>query len=154
MAKRPEISKTQAVHDYVSTHPDAMSSEIAAALSEQGIDIKPGYVANIKTKINKTREGKKAATKAGTKRAKKRAKKAAAVEAAAPAAPAIVEKPAKGGEMITLEHVRKAAEVIAKVGGFHRVTELLEIIRELGGVKKFRDLAEAMSTTAYDDIPF
>ena len=65
-----------------------------------------------------------------------------------------MEKPAKGGETITLEHVRKAAEVIAKVGGFHRVTELLEIIRVLGGVKKFRDLAEAMSCGVWDDIPF
>jgi hypothetical protein len=35
-----------------------------------------------------------------------------------------------------------------------RVTEVLAAIKELGGVKKFKDLAEAMSVTGTDDIPF
>ena len=124
-----------------------MNSEIASALTKQGIDIKAGYVANIRPRLTRTRKGKKANKKA----AKKAANKPATVEAVAPAS---VEKPAKAGEMITLEQVKKVAEAIAKVGGFHRACELLEIIRELGGVKKFKDLAEAMSASDYDDIPF
>ena len=131
MAKRPEISKTQAVHDYLSTHPEAMSGEIAAALTKQGFEIKPGYVSNIKTKLNKTRK------------TKKKAKKQAAP---AEAAPAIVEKPAKAGDTFTLEQVQKVAQAIGRIGGQHRVSELLEVIWELGGVKKFKDLAEAMAT--------
>ena len=34
------------------------------------------------------------------------------------------------------------------------MTEVLDVIKETGGVKKFRDLAEAMTATATDDIPF
>ena len=44
------------------------------------------------------------------------------------------------------------------MGGFQRMTEVLEIIKEAGGVKKFKDLAEAMSVTetaaASDGMPF
>ena len=54
MAKKPKISKTQAVRDYLKDHPGAMNVEIAAALNKQGIKITPGHVATIKTKINKT----------------------------------------------------------------------------------------------------
>ena len=53
MAKKQAISKTQAVRDYLKAHPGAMSKEIAAALTKQGIEINAGHVANIKTKINK-----------------------------------------------------------------------------------------------------
>ena len=31
---------------------------------------------------------------------------------------------------------------------------MLEVIKELGGVKKFKDLVEAMTVTSTDDIPF
>ena len=62
MAKSKEMNKSQAVKDYLKAHPKAMSSEIAAALlSEQGIDIKPGYVANIKTKLKLKRKIKRSA---------------------------------------------------------------------------------------------
>jgi hypothetical protein len=54
---------------------------------------------------------------------------------------------------------------VAEKGFFHwpslplpllgqRMTEVLEVIKELGGMKKFKDLAEAMSATSTDDIPF
>ncbi len=143
MAKKPAISKTQAVRDYLSVHPGAMSKEIAAALTKRGIKINAGHVANIKTKINK-----ETATK------KKAAKKPAAVAvAAAPAAPASVEKPTTNGGTITLEQVKKVAHTIKQLGGIQRMTEVLAVIKELGGVKKFKDLAEAMTVTATDEIP-
>jgi hypothetical protein len=140
MAKKQAITKTQAVRDYLKDHPEAMSGEIAAALTKQGVTINAGHVANIKTKINK---------ESGTKKA---AKKPAV--AAIPAAPAVVEKPTKNGDSITLEQVKKVAQTIKTLGGLQRVTEVLAVIKELGGVKKFKDLAEAMSVTATDAIPY
>jgi arginine repressor len=139
MAKKQKVNKTQAVRDYLKNHPKAMSGEIAAALNKQGVKITPKQVANIKTKINKARTTKKAA------------KQQAAVEVAAPTA---VEKPTKAGDTITLDQVKKVAQTIKAIGGFQRVTEVLEVIRELGGVRKFKDLAEAMSATETDAIPY
>ena len=48
------MSKTQAVLDYLKTHPAAVPSEIATALNKQSIKITPSYVATIKMKIYKT----------------------------------------------------------------------------------------------------
>ena len=142
MAKKAKISKTQAVRDYLKGHPGAMNVEIAAALTKQGITITPAHVGTIKT-INKKAHA-----------AKQAAKKPAAVEAAAPAAPAVAEKPATNGGMITLEQIKKMAKTINTLGGYQRVTEVLGVIKEMGGVKKFRDLAEAMTATEADAIPF
>ncbi len=140
MAKKPKISKTQAVRDYLKAHPGTMSKEIAAALTKQGIKINAGHVANIKTKINK---------EAATKRAAKK-------PAVAPvAAPAIVEKATNGGT-ITLDQVKKVAHTVKMLGGFQCMTEVLAVIKDCGGVKKFKDLAEAMSVaaTVTDEIPY
>jgi hypothetical protein len=138
MAKKKAVTKTQAVRDYLDAHPGAMSKEIAAALTKQGVKINAGHVANIKTKINMA-----AATKKTTKK-----------PAAAPAVPAVVEKPTNNGGTITLEQVKKVAHTIQTLGGFQRLTEVLEVIKECGGVKKFKELAEAMSVTATDAIPY
>jgi DNA/RNA endonuclease YhcR with UshA esterase domain len=65
-----------------------------------------------------------------------------------------VEKSAANVGTITLDQVKKVAQTIKTLGGYQRVTELLEIIKETGGMKKFKDLAEAISATASDAIPF
>ena len=139
MAKKQKVNKTQAVRDYLKTHPKAMSGEIAAALTKQGIKINPGHVANIKTQINKTRTAKKAA------------KKQAAVEAAVPA---VVEKPTKAADTVTLEHVKAVALTVKTLGGSVRLYELLGLIKDVGGLKKFKDLLEAISGPETDVIPF
>lgn len=139
MAKKQKVNKSQAVRDYLKVHAGARSSEIAAALTKKGIKITPSYISNLKSKIKRTRTAKKAA------------KKQMAVEAAAPA---VVEKPTKAANTITLDQVRKVAQTMKTLGGYQRVTEVLEAIRELGGVKKFKDLAEAISATETDAIPF
>ena len=139
MAKKQKVNKSQAVRDYLKVHAGAMSSEIAAALTKKGIKITPSHVANIKSKIKRTRIAKKAANKQ---------------VAAKAAAPAVVEKPTKAANTITVDQVRKVAQTIKTLGGYQRVTEVLEVIRELGGVKKFKDLAEAISATETDAIPF
>ncbi len=54
MEKRQGVNKSQAVRDYLKSHPGATSSRIADALSQQGITITLGQVAAVKTKIYKT----------------------------------------------------------------------------------------------------
>jgi len=61
------------------------------------------------------------------------------------AAPALAEKPTKAGDTITLEQIRKVAQTVKTIGGFGCLNELLGLIREVGGVRKFKDLGDAMS---------
>lgn len=53
MAKKQGVNKTRAVHDYWKAHPRETSSQIAEALTKQGINISSQYVANIKSKSKK-----------------------------------------------------------------------------------------------------
>lgn len=138
MAKKQKVNKTQAVRDYLKTHPKAMSGEIATALTKQGIKINAGHVANIKTQINKARTVKRAAKK----------------QAVEVAVPAVVETTVKAGATVTLEHVKAVALTVKTLGGPVRLYELLGLIKEVGGLKKFKDLLEAISGTDTDAIPF
>jgi len=52
----------------------------------------------------------------------------AAKKAAVASAPAVVEKPMTNGGTITLEQIKKVAHTIKTLGGFQRVTEVLEVI--------------------------
>ena len=142
MAKKQKVNKTQAVRDYLKAHPKAMSREIATALTKQGIKINAGHVANIKTKINKQQPAKKAAV----------AKPVAAVSAS----PATTEpeKNGKAAVTVTLEHVKAVALTVKSLGGSVRLYELLGLIKDVGGLKKFKDLVEAISGTETDAIPF
>ena len=139
MAKKQKVNKTQAVRDYLKAHRKAMSGEIATALTKQGIKIAAGHVANIKTKINKDRAAKKAV--------------AAKPVVAVPATPAIAEN-GKAAATVTLEHVKAVALTVNTLGGSVRLYELLGLIKEVGGLKKFKDLLEAISGTETDAIPF
>ncbi|MGA2063312.1 MAG: hypothetical protein ABSG67_22810 [Thermoguttaceae bacterium] len=126
MAKKQKVNKTQTVRGYLKVHPKAMSGEIAAALKKQGIKITPKHVANIKAKINKARTVKKLA-------------KQKAAPVTEPAAP--VEKAAN---TVTVEQVKAVAQTIKAIGGFDRLNELLGLIREVGGLRRFKDLLDAM----------
>jgi arginine repressor len=53
--KKPEVSKTQAVHDYLMAHKKAKNAEVVAALAQRGITITIGYVRTIKAKKNQRR---------------------------------------------------------------------------------------------------
>ena len=70
--------------------------------------------------------------------------KQAPAPASVPAAPAKAAAPAG---TIALEHVKAVARTVQAVGGFDRLNDLLVVIREVGGLKKFKDLSEAMSAT-------
>ncbi len=49
----PQVSKTQAVRDYLKTHRGPTPSEIVAAMAKQGIKMSRSHAANIKTTISK-----------------------------------------------------------------------------------------------------
>ncbi len=74
--------------------------------------------------------------------------------APAPVEPGVVEKPMKPADTITLDQVRKVAQTVKTMGGFQRMVEVINVIKEAGGVKKFKDLAEAMSATETDVVSF
>ena len=140
MAKKPKVNKTQAVKEYLKANPKAKNQAVADALAKKGITLSANYVATIKTQI------KKAST----------AKKAAKPVAAVPATPVVAEpeKNGKAAATVTLEHVKAVALTVKTLGGSVRLYELLGLIKEVGGVKKFKDLLEAISGTETDAIPF
>jgi hypothetical protein len=135
MAKQ-KVNKTKAVKDYLKTHRGAMSSEIAKALAKQGIKINPGHVANIKSSLKRKRVARKA----------KAAKLVAAVPAISTAAVvAAAEAPAKTTNAITLEQIKAVSQMVKSIGGFCHLHEMLSVIKEVGGLKKFKDLLDAMA---------
>ena len=58
---------------------------------------------------------------------------------------ATVEKPTKNGDVVTLEQVKAVAQTVRAIGGFGRLNELLGLIRGVGGVRRFKDLSDAIS---------
>lgn len=63
MANSQEVSKTQAVKNYLKENPDASGKAIAEALTKQGLSITPNYAANIKSELNKQQRSKRSASK-------------------------------------------------------------------------------------------
>ena len=139
MAKKQKVNKTQAVKEYLKANPNAKNQAVVEAMAKKGITLSANYVATIKTQSKKVRTVKKAA------------KKQAAVEAVAPAA---LEQPTKAVVTVTLEHVKAVALTVKTLGGSVRLYELLGLIKDVGGLKKFKDLLEAISGTETDAIPF
>ena len=142
MATKEKVNKSLAVRDYLKANRNATNLEVAAALAKKGIVVTANYVANLKSQAKRKRRARKVAA----------ATPAAAVPAFSSEAPA--EKPTKAAETITLEQIRKVAETVKTIGGFARLHELLAVIKEVGGPKKFRELLEAMAVSQTDKIPF
>ena len=72
--------------------------------------------------------------------------KPAEAAVAQPAA-AAEEKPARPGDAITIEQIRQVGQMVRIIGGFDRLNEMIGVIREVGGLKRFKDLLEAMAVT-------
>jgi hypothetical protein len=142
MAKAEKVNKSKAVRDYLEAHPGTANKEVAEALTKKGITIKADYVATIKANMKATQAQRKAAKA-----------QAAAPEMATATAAIVSEKPAKPSDTLTLEHVKAVAKTMKDIGGFGPLNNLLGTIKEVGGVKKFKDLMEAMSVEP-DDIRF
>ena len=138
MAKKQKVNKTQAVKEYLKANPMAKNQAVADALAKKGITLTANYVATIKTQIKKASI----------------AKKVAKPVAAVPASPVAVE-PEKNGKTaatVTLEHVKAVALTVKTLGGPVRLYELLGLIKEVGGVKKFKDLLDAMTVPEENTI--
>jgi len=63
------------------------------------------------------------------------------------AAPAAAESPTKVANAITLEQIKAVGQMVRTIGGFRRLHEMLGVIKEVGGLRKFKDLLEAMEVT-------
>jgi hypothetical protein len=66
MAKKPSISKAQAVRDFLKAHPGTGNKEIAQTLGKQGMKISPNHVANIKSKMDVSKGKRKRRSKAAS----------------------------------------------------------------------------------------
>ena len=60
-------------------------------------------------------------------------------------AKAVAEKPTKVADAITITQVRTVAELVTLIGGFDRCHEMLGVIRDVGGLKRMKDLLEALA---------
>ncbi len=60
MAKKQEVSKSQAVRDYLKAHRKATNKGVSEALAKTGIEVSPNHVANIKAKSNTRRKAARA----------------------------------------------------------------------------------------------
>ena len=138
MARKQKVNKTEAVSAFLKTHGGATRGEIVAAMAKQGIKITPSHVGNIKSQLKR-------------KLARKRKP-----QEAPRSEPVAAEKPAKAGDTITISQVRAVAQTVRAVGGTDRLNDLLGLIREVGGIRKFKDLVEAMTVTEVEPgkIPF
>jgi len=58
---------------------------------------------------------------------------------------AVVGKPTKAADAITIAQVRDVAQLVTLVGGFGRCHELLGVIRDVGGLRRMKDLLEALA---------
>jgi hypothetical protein len=65
--------------------------------------------------------------------------------AVAEPAAAVPEMAAKPGNVITLGQIKAVSRMVKTIGGFRRLHEMLEIIRGVGGARKFQDLLDAMA---------
>ena len=73
-------------------------------------------------------------------------KRTVAVEAATIAAPvAAAGTAAKPANTITLEQIKAVSQTVKAIGGVERLNQTLDLIREVGGAKKFKDLVEAIT---------
>jgi hypothetical protein len=60
----------------------------------------------------------------------------------------------KAGETVTFEQIRAVTQAVKTIGGFACLNDLLGLIKEVGGLRKMKELLEAMSVPETDTIPF
>jgi hypothetical protein len=66
--------------------------------------------------------------------------------------PIAVEK--KAGDTVNFEQIRAVTQTVNAIGGFARLHELLGLIKEVGGLKKFKELLDALSIPESDVVKF
>ena len=58
----------------------------------------------------------------------------------------------KVGDSFTLDQIKAVVQTVKAVGGPARMNELLGLIKEVGGVKKFKELVEALSVPETGEV--
>ncbi|GIW92139.1 MAG: hypothetical protein KatS3mg110_0180 [Pirellulaceae bacterium] len=108
-----KVNKTQAIVDFCKKNPKAKPREIADALKEQGIDVKPQYISSIRTKFGLTR--------------RRRGRRAAAAAPAAAPAPRATPRRAA----VAYESLVEAKKFVRSVGDVQKAREALEAFANL-----------------------
>ncbi len=72
---------------------------------------------------------------------------AAKAKKAVQAVIASAEVPTKPINAVTLEQIKAVGEMVKTIGGFRRLHEMLAVIKEVGGLKKFKDLLDAIAVS-------
>ena len=70
-------------------------------------------------------------------------------KAAPTAKPAAAEK--KAGDTVTIDQVRAVTQTVKVIGGSTRLNDLLGLIKDVGGLRRFKDLLEAVSVVETND---
>ena len=145
MAKKGSVNKTKAVMDYWNQHPKATAAEVAEAMKKQGVEITVNHIYGIRNKSKK---------KAGAKQNGRRKAAVQAADGQPSTTPAVSEKRSEPTGTITLEHIKAVSQSVKAMGGFGRLNELLVVIREVGGLRRFKDLVDAITITEADTVVF
>lgn len=104
------VNKSQAIRDYIATHPDAEASEIVFALDAKGIKVAPGLVYMIRGRLN--RDG-----GAAPKRQPRTRVQQTTTQVAVPAG-------------INLDALRQLKALATSVGGWEHLKEAVELLSE------------------------
>ena len=117
MAKKKASSpnKSEAIREYLKSHPDAGPTEVATELKKKGIDVALALVSNVKAAMlgRKKKKKKKKGAKPGPKTGR-------------------VGRPAGPTDKVSLAHLIEAREFAAKVGGVEQAQSLLKALGKLG----------------------
>lgn len=106
-ARKRKVNKSQAVRDYLASHPDAGPTEVCKALADKGIKVSPQQVSTIKSS-SKKKAGKKAGKKPGRR------------------------KQAAAGGRVSVAELVTAKDFADRVGGVANAQELLAALGKLG----------------------
>ena len=54
-------------------------------------------------------------------------------------------KPVKPANTVTFEQLRAVSQTVKAMGGFNHLNQLLGLVKDVGGLRKMKDLLEAIS---------
>ena len=58
-----------------------------------------------------------------------------------------METPTKPAYTVTLEQIKAVGQMVTTIGGFRRLHEMLSVVKEVGGLQKFKDLLGAIEVS-------
>jgi hypothetical protein len=171
--KKGGVNKSAAVREYMKDHPGASANEVAEALGQQGINISPALVYNVRANDNKKQAGSNGAAKRGrSAKGAAHGSKADAIREAfnrlGPSSRArdIIADLAKQGMEVTSAHVsnvrarmesegksaRRAAGGAARGGSgggetvsIEKLVQAKNMAEKLGGIESARRMLDALA---------